>query len=192
MTELLAVIAFYVGLGGLLTMEEAGVFLLPGDISMVGAGVYGAQGGPFILLSWVASTIGMVAGSLLLFHGVRKSGSSSRVLPDRARNLILRHGALGVFAARLLPGLRNATVFAAAASGMPLRTFLEGLIPAAALWSGVLILLGWFGGQAILDALGNLEQIPLLRIIPLLLLIAGVSFIILRLRMNRQENLLDS
>ena len=96
MNAITTALLFYLGLGTVLTLEEAGLFFLPGDISMVAAGVYAAQGGPFVLLSWAVATIGMVAGSCILFLTVRRSRRSSRVLPDRARALILRHGAVGV------------------------------------------------------------------------------------------------
>jgi len=176
---------FYLGLGALLTFEEAGVFLLPGDISMIAAGVYAAQGGPFILISWLVATAGMVAGSSVLFLGVRRSRRTGRAIPERARMLIHRYGARGVALARIVPGLRNASVFTAAAAGLPTRVFLTGLIPAAMLWSAALLALGRFGGAAILSAYGGLDGLPVVKVLSIGLVVATGVFLGVRLRSTR-------
>ncbi len=175
-------VLFYLGLAALLTCEEAGVFLLPGDISIVAAGVYAAQGGPFILYSWVLAALGMVAGACILFFSVRRSHRSANALPDRVRGLIQRHGPWGIAFARLVPGLRNATVFAAAAASLSTERFLIGLVPAAVLWSGVLLWIGWFGGAGILEAIGDLNGQPVVRIVSIALVVGAAVFWLIRLR----------
>lgn len=164
---------FYLGLGALLTAEEAGVFLLPGDISIVAAGVYASQGQSFVLASWAVATVGMVAGSWILFSTVRRSRATQRALPERVRTLIHRYGAGGVGLARLVPGLRNATVFAAASAGLSPRRFLQGLIPAAALWAALLLALGWFGGSAILGLMGRVDGHPVIKFLSVGIVLAA-------------------
>lgn len=176
-------ILFYLGLGALLTAEEAGVFLLPGDISIVAAGVYGAQGGPFLLYSWALAASGMVLGASIMFYGVRRSQRSTEVLPERVRNWVHRYGSWGILAARLVPGLRNATVFAAAAACLPWRRFLMGLIPAAIVWSAILLLVGWFGGDAILANFHRLEGRKAIRILSIGLVVGAAVFWLIRTRM---------
>lgn len=178
---------FYLGLGLLLTAEEAGVFLLPGDISMVAAGVYGAQGGPLIYISWLVASLGMVAGSAALFVTVRRSRSSARALPDRVRDLIQKHGALGVGVARLVPGFRNMTVFASAAANLAPDRFLLGLVPAAVLWSGFLMLVGWFGGNTILSMLARLDGHPALKVVSVALVLSAGLFWAIRLRLTARQ-----
>lgn len=178
---------FYLGLAALLTAEEAGVFLLPGDISIVAAGVYGAQGGPLIILSWLVASAGMMAGSSVLFFAVRRSERSARVLPGRVRLLIQRYGPWGVGIARLVPGLRNATVFAAAAASLSPQRFMLGLVPAALIWSGVLLLVGWFGGNAILDLMGRLDGHPAIKLVSVLLVLSAGLFWAVRIRMTARE-----
>jgi membrane-associated protein len=173
-------ILFFLGLAALLTLEEAGVFLLPGDISLVAAGVYAAQGGPFIAVSWLVASVGMIAGASVLFYGVRRSSHSRRFLPTRIRDLVHRHGVWGVAAARLVPGFRNATVLAAGAAQLPWRTFLSGLVPATFIWSAALLLVGWFGGHAILSLLGAVTGSPALKVLSLSLLLAAVFFAAVR------------
>mgnify|MGYP001247401188 CR=1 FL=1 len=183
---------FYLGLGTLLTAEEAGVFLLPGDISTVAAGVYAAQGGPFILFSWALAALGMVAGACVLFFSVRRHRRSVEVLPDRVRILIQRHGAGGIAIARLVPGLRNATVFAAAAAGLSTERFLLGLIPAAVVWTGLLLWFGWFGGAGILELLGDMNGQPVVKIVSISLVLAAAVFWLIRLRGLQQSKPADA
>jgi membrane protein DedA with SNARE-associated domain len=162
----------YLGLGALLTAEEAGIFLLPGDISIIAAGVYASQGQSFVLASWLVATVGMIAGSLVLFSALRRSTASQRAMPERARSLIQRHGAVGVGLARLVPGFRNATVVAAASADLSPRTFLLGLVPAAAVWSAILLAVGWFGGNAILALLGRVDGYPAVKFLSIGIVLA--------------------
>ncbi len=178
----MAALFFYVGLAGLLTLEEAGVFFLPGDISLVAAGLHGSQGGSLVLLTWIAASLGMVAGASVLFHGLSQANSVGRILPARVVTLIRRHPVGGIAVARLFPGLRNATVFAAAGSGVPYRTFLQGLVPAAVVWCGLLLALGWFGGAAMLASFGQLHHSPVLRLVSLGILLAAAVFLWTRIR----------
>ncbi|HEY8685644.1 MAG TPA: hypothetical protein VIO57_08565 [Chloroflexota bacterium] len=183
----MAALLFYIGLGALLTLEEAGVFFLPGDISLVAAGLHGAQGGSIIFFSWIAGSLGMVIGSSILFHGVSQADSVSRVVPVRVVALIHRHQVKGVAIARLVPGLRNATVFAAAGARLPYRTFLLGLVPAALVWSGLLLALGWFGGAAMLAAFGQLHHSPFLKLLSFGLLLAAIVYLWVRLKRSEKS-----
>jgi membrane protein DedA with SNARE-associated domain len=179
------VLLFYLGLGALLTFEEAGVFLLPGDISMVAAGMHGAQGESFVLISWLVASAGMVLGASILFHAVQRTHATGRILPARVKTLIQRHGVWGVAAARLVPGLRNATVFGAASARLSYRRFLYGLVPAALVWSALLLALGWFGGQAMLAAFHGFQHSHILTTISVSLLVAAIVFVAVRLLSHR-------
>lgn len=179
---------FYFGLGLLLTAEEAGVFLLPGDISIVGAGVYAAQGGDFIFYSWAVAAGGMIGGACIMFFWVSRHEGSVRAMPRQVRGFILTHGSWGIAGARLVPGLRNATVFAAAAACLSWRRFLIGLVPAAIIWSGLLLWIGYFGGDAILSVFHQLEGRVIVRLISFGLVIAAASFWLARLWITRHHH----
>jgi membrane protein DedA with SNARE-associated domain len=171
------------GLGGILTLEEAGLFLLPGDISLVAAGVHFGQGSLVILvISWAVASLAMVAGASVLFYGVGRSRRLERVLPDRVRRLVRYHGLWGVTAARLVPGLRNATVFAASSANLPYRTFLSGLAPASAIWSGLLLGLGWLGGAAFLAAFHAVHSGWPVQVASAGLLLGAAGFVVIRVR----------
>ncbi len=192
MLELWSHLLFYLGLGGLLTLEEAGVFLLPGDISLIGAGVYASQGSSLIFVSWAVSSLGMVIGSSFLFFSVRRSETSTRALPDRVRHLVHRYGAWGVGAARMVPGLRNATVLAAAAACLSPYKFFLGLVPAAMAWSAFLLLLGWFGGDAFLGLYGRIEGKPVVKTVSIGLVLCGALFVAYRLHATRRQEAADA
>jgi membrane protein DedA with SNARE-associated domain len=182
-------VLFGLGLALILIFEEAGLFFLPGDISLMAAGVHAREVGSlwFLPLACVVATCAMSIGATVLFHGVQQSGRLGRVMPERARVLIQRHGAAGVFGARVLPGLRNATVFAAASSHLGYRTFLIGLVPAAALWSAILLFLGWIGGFAMLTAFHAIGEHPLLKLASLAFIACGLLFIAMRFWLTRHE-----
>ncbi|GAC1463519.1 MAG: hypothetical protein PVSMB7_05250 [Chloroflexota bacterium] len=176
-------VLFCIGIGLLLGFEEAGAFFLPGDISLLAAGVRArGEEGPLLLLAlWGVSALSMVIGATSLYHTVRISDRFDRVLPRRARSMIQRHGVWGVAVARILPGLRNATVFAAASSNLPYRRFLMGLVPAALVWSGVMLLAGWFGGAAMLAAFGRLHESHALRFVSVTLIACAALFVAWRM-----------
>jgi membrane protein DedA with SNARE-associated domain len=175
-------ILFCVGLALILALEEAGLFFLPGDISLVAAGVHSREVAAFwfLPLACLLATCAMSLGATVLFRGVQHSGRLGRVIPERVRIMIQRHGAAGIFGARIFPGLRNATVFAAASSHLPYRTFLIGLVPAAALWSVFLLLLGWAGGPAMLAAFHAISEHPVLKVASFALLGCGLLFVAIR------------
>src|SRR5947209_1533731 len=152
--------------------------MLPGDISIIAAGVHArAVGSPLLLLPlWAAGSLAMIAGATFLYRTVRATNRFDRVLPTRVRDMIQKHGIWGIAVARLLPGLRNATVFAAASSNLPYRDFLTGLIPASLVWSGILLLLGWFGGGTMLSAYSSLHHSHILRIGPVALILVMLAF----------------
>lgn len=177
----MAILFFYLGLGTLLAFEEAGLFLLPGDISLVAAGLHDSGHPVELLFTWIAASAGMVVGASVLFHGVARARSLDRMLPRRARDLIQRHHIWGIAVARLVPGLRNATVFVAGSSGISYYQFLIGLVPAALVWSGALLLLGWFGGSAILAAFASFHHSHVLEIGSLCLLFVVIAFVAYRL-----------
>ena len=187
MPDLWPYVAFYLGLAGILTFEEAGVFFLPGDIALIAAGVYASQGGPLIFISWMVASLGMVLGSCVLFFTVRRSATSGRVLPVRVRDLIHRHGPLGVGVARMIPGLRNATVFAAAAANLAPYRFLFGLIPAAVAWSAILLAVGWFGGDTFLGMYGEVHDKAWIKALSIGLMLCGALFVAYRAWSTRHQ-----
>jgi membrane protein DedA with SNARE-associated domain len=184
---------FYLALALLLALEEAGAFLLPGDMALLAAGVHARAEDKilYLIVGWLLGSAGMVVGASVLFYGVGRAKMLGRVLPQRVRDLVVRYGVFGVFLARILPGLRNATVFAAATAPLPYPTFLLGLIPAALLWTGALLLVGWFGSPALLALFGAVHDHRILRVISVLLLLGAAVFLWLRMYLVSREEAVE-
>lgn len=70
-----------------------------------------------------------------------RGGESERLL--RWRRALLRHPVPAIFVGRLLPLLRMYITVAAGLLGVPLRVFLAGASPAALLWAGTPVVVGY-------------------------------------------------
>jgi membrane protein DedA with SNARE-associated domain len=123
---------------------------VPADVA-VALGAFLAQrgevNGPLLgVLCWLANCgsaawtylLGRRHGAAFFAHGWRR-----KLLPPEAMQALQkaydRHGALGIFVSRFLPGVRAAvTPFAGVAGLSPLRTLLPAAL-ASAIWYGLLI-----------------------------------------------------
>jgi len=141
---------------------------VPADVA-VALGAFLAQrgevNGPLLgVLCWLANCgsaawtylLGRRHGAAFFAHGWRR-----KLLPPEAMQALQkaydRHGALGIFVSRFLPGVRAAvTPFAGVAGLSPLRTLLPAAL-ASAIWYGLLIgagtLLGtqWSGIRRVVE-----------------------------------------
>jgi energy-coupling factor transport system substrate-specific component len=200
------VIAWIQGLDGLtlgaaicllLFIEEAGVPLpiAPGDLLLAVAGIGIAAGKVSPVVMPLAATASIVAGAMVgreVFALIgwerlmRVAGPlRARDALERAGQLIDRSGWRAVFTARLIPGLRVHTTQMAGIRGMPRRTFIAGLIPAAVLYVAAFVGLGAAFGRPILDLIRRAEHEALLAI----LLLLGVLLAVLWLRGPAQRAL---
>lgn len=137
----------------------------PEDLVLLAGGTLVAAGSASWPLMSAVAVLGVLCADGALFHLGRAGGRRaalnrrlSRVLtPARiawVRRHLARYGALTVFAARFIPGMRAATFLLAGAGGMPRRSFFlaDGL--------GVLIyapLLTYLGHRFGLVALGRVR-----------------------------------
>jgi len=149
---------------------------------LLGAGVLAPW--LFLPLAFLAMLAGMVTG----FAWAGALGS------DRLHELASRVGAersyerascrlrstspAGIALARLLPGVRVYATLAAGASGVPLRRFLAGALPALVVWMVALILVGDVVGRPAQAALGRADSIILTGV--LLIVLGAGAFLALR------------
>src|SRR5579862_321507 len=151
------------GLGGnvllvvilvLLFAEEAGLplFFIPGDLLLAVGGIAIASGHLSPLVFIPAAFFALVSGALVclkLFSRlgwdrllrIARTHHASGVLQHAAK-LLENAGWRAVFVSRLIPGLRIHTTQVAAASGMPRRTFLIGLVAANVVYVAAFVGLG--------------------------------------------------
>jgi len=138
----LAYPALFLIVGG----ESAGV-PLPGETSLVAAGILSSQGRLSIPLVLGVAAAGAIAGDNVGYVLGRRGGRSLLTRPGRAhaaRKRLLaqgerffeRHGAKTVFLGRWLPGLRIAAAWLAGANRMPWRRFVVWNALGGIAWAG--------------------------------------------------------
>jgi membrane protein DedA with SNARE-associated domain len=124
-----------------LVLSELGL-PLPETVFVVAAGVVSQQSGLGLVVPVVSSCTAVLAGDLLLYALARRYGPAaakrrplSLLLTDRAvariDGLFQRHGAMAIFTARFVTGLRGAAFALAGMRQLPLLQFL--------VWDGLAI-----------------------------------------------------
>jgi membrane protein DedA with SNARE-associated domain len=159
---------------------------VPADVAVVLGAFLARRGGhsPALIgaLCWAANT----ASSAALYFYARargrawvESGWAARLLPPEAVRALetayARHGVLGIFVSRFLPGVRAAvTPFAGVVGMSPSRALLPAAI-ASGIWYAVLIVIGtavganWESARRFVDDLNRV-----LGILAALVAVAGV------------------
>lgn len=143
-------------------VEECGVPMpfAPGDLllTLCGLTIRTGRMNPVLAVAavYVATVAGAVAGrevfALAGMRLLRLLNGSPRLRPplERATRILRRGGWPAVLLARLTPGLRIHTTEVAGLVGLPRRTFLMGLLPAAGVYVGVFVGAGaLFGHRAV-------------------------------------------
>lgn len=145
----------------LLTLLETVFPPIPSEFIMPLAGYLASQGRMGAVAAVAAGTLGATAGALVLYALGRKVGENglkefadrhgrwltfSRRDIERASDWFSRHGAWAVFGCRLVPGLRSLISLPAGINRMPLPVFVACTLLGSALWTGLLVGLGYFLG----------------------------------------------
>lgn len=156
----------------LVFIEEAGVPLpfLPGDVILLAAGYLAAihvtHLAVFLPLGWAAAVLGALSCYLFSRHLGRplvlRLGHLLRLTPDRllrAEAWLARGGARAIFIARVLPGTRINASFAAGGLRLPLRSFVAGVLPSAAVWLLLFTLLGFWAGDDVTPLLPWFDRV---------------------------------
>jgi membrane protein DedA with SNARE-associated domain len=171
-------------------VEEAGVPLpmLPGDLILIGAGVLMASHAADWRVFVPALLVATAAGAIVAFVWTRAVGARGlEALARRLRagDLLVRTsarlrgtGAKGIFVCRIVPGLRVNASLVAGASGMEMRTFVSGLIPAVVVWGGGFIAAGALVGVPAERLLGRAQGVALNAVV--LLLLGAVAYVAFR------------
>lgn len=170
---------------------------LPSEIILPLAGFTASQGSMSLIAAIVWTTIGSVAGAYALYAlGVLFGRERLRFLVDKAPLMKLsdvdraeaffeRHGAKAVFLGRMVPIFRSLISIPAGVQRMPLLKF--GLLTAAGslIWNSIFVIAGYKLGNEwhrVEDYAGILQYAVIA-----IVLIAGVSMLVLRIRSNRAE-----
>jgi membrane protein DedA with SNARE-associated domain len=128
---------------------------IPAEIALLLTGAYAIHSVPALLLTLALVTVADLAGTTLLHLAVRTGGVGllNRVLrrhehrrpgvADRWRDKLGRRDALVVFVIRLLPLVRMYISIGSGLLRIRIRDFVVGAAPAALIWAGTPIVLGY-------------------------------------------------
>lgn len=149
----------YLGVGGLITLEDFGV-PVPGETVLIAAAFYAGLGHLNIFIVFLVGFIGAVIGDNIGFaigtYGghplVERFGRYIFLTPPRIKSaeaFFNRNGGKIIVIARFIAGLRQVNGIVAGLSEMKWLRFITFNIIGAALWVGVWSAVGYFGGNYI-------------------------------------------
>jgi membrane-associated protein len=172
----LAAIAFGLGFG-----ESAIAFdlVVPGEAGMVFIGAAARDGDVPLPVVIAAGAVGAVAGDTFGYLVGRRWGTTvlyhwswvrRRVEPsiERSRVYFTRRGGLAVFTARWVGALRAVMPAVAGVSEMPFPRFLAWDVPAAILWTSVVVSAGYYFGDAVAGVVDRIGLVVSLVVVALL------------------------
>lgn len=172
----------YLGVGGLITLEDFGV-PAPGETVLIAAAFFAGLGQLNIFLVVLVGFLGAVIGDNIGFaigeYGghplVERFGKYIFLTPDRlakAEAFFNHHGGKVVAIARFVEGLRQLNGIIAGLSDMKWLKFITFNAIGAVLWVGLWSMIGYFGGSHIATFLRYQLYFSLIVVVALLLYIA--------------------
>ncbi len=183
----------------LMRVKAAGLPIpVPADVVMLFTATRAVEGKLPLAQAFFAILAATVLGGLVQFGLARGFGRDflyrfGRYLGltaprlDAAATAVKRGGILPVVLGIVTPGVRAATVAACGLAGLPLRTFIPGLILGNSAFLGLHFTLAYVGGQVI----GQVTRaLPFPILVLCLLLVAGLGvWILIRRRQRSQATL---
>ncbi len=139
---------------GFLTLLETVFPPIPSEVILPLAGFLSSQGSLSLVLVIITSTLGSLAGALILYALGAALGRERAIrllarLPlvdredfERAAGWFDRHGKPAIFFGRLIPGVRSLISLPAGAARMNLAVFAALTTLGSAVWNSLLIVLG--------------------------------------------------
>jgi membrane protein DedA with SNARE-associated domain len=166
---------------------------IPGDLILLATAARAAEGRFVLWHAFAVILLAQVLGGTVQFWLARGPGRGglyrfgrflglTAVRLDRATAIVQRGGPIGVGLAILTPGLRAAAVAGCGLAGLPLGTFVPGLLLGSFGFLSLHFLLGYLGG-ALLGAVTSRVPANALAIAVLVLLTLGaVAWVMIRKR----------
>jgi membrane protein DedA with SNARE-associated domain len=177
--------------------EESGIPMpLPADLAMALAGHRVAQGRMSLLEAFLIGQGATLAGSSILYWVGRRGGrpllfrygSLLRIKAHRlaqVERMITKLGPLAIIIGRQIPGLRLASPLACGVFRVPYLVFLPAMIVGSSLYIGIFIVVGMWGGNAMLGLLaaGN----SAIRLAVFSVLLVGAGFLLQQLSRRARD-----
>jgi membrane protein DedA with SNARE-associated domain len=148
----------YSGIFGLMVLESSSL-PVPSEVVLPFSGYLISKGQLNYWTTVLVATIAAIIGSLIDYYiglkgveALAKRRVLGRVLFSKHQLALASHwfdkyGALIIFLARLIPGIRTLISFPAGAAKMPLPKFLTFTVAGCLLWNSVLIYVGYYLGS---------------------------------------------
>ena len=168
---------------------------LPEDVPLLAAGVMIANGKMSVAIAGICAWCGIIAGDICLYHLGKRFGLNITKVPfvgkhvtkariERAEALFVRYGVWVVAVGRLFAGIRGGMVVAAGTIRFKFWRFLiaDGL--AALVSGGLFIWLGTWLGNRLKEHMADINRYKAYVFVGAIL-IAGVAFVISRVRKKR-------
>jgi membrane protein DedA with SNARE-associated domain len=186
---------------GLLAFLETVFPPIPSELVLPMAGFLAAQGRMSMVAVIVASTLGSLAGALVLYRlglvlgrerierGVERYGRYlllRRSDVEAADARFQRHERAAVFFGRMIPGVRSLISVPAGVERMPIVLFLVLTAAGSAAWNGALVAAGAVLGanHGLLEPIADLLAV----VVSAAVLVMGARFVLRRRREAREES----
>jgi membrane protein DedA with SNARE-associated domain len=169
---------------------------IPSELILPLAGFTASRGDMSLLGAIVWTTLGSVAGALVLYAvgallGRDRTRAIAARLPlvklsdfDRSEAWFARHGGKAVFFGRMVPLFRSFISIPAGIERMPMTTFLAFTALGSLIWNAIFVLTGYQLGEnwrRVQDVVGVYQKV-----VVAVVLLAVAAFVALRLRRVRQ------
>lgn len=147
----------YVGIF-IMSFLESTFVPIPGEVTMVPAGVLVQQGQMNFFIVVFLATAGALAGSLFnyylalwlgrrFFYNYGKYFFFTHEKLDKIDKFFASHGDISTFTGRLIPGVRHFIAFPAGLAHMDLKKFCFYTFLGSAIWMTILVAFGYFIGD---------------------------------------------
>ncbi len=172
---------------------ESSFIPFPSEIVMIPAGYLAYKGemsltlvllsgfGGSMIGAWVNYLLAMSLGRKFLYRYGKYFFMGTQTL-DKMESFFKTHGAVSTFSGRLIPGIRQLISIPAGLSKMPFGLFTLYTFLGAAIWSSILVFLGYFMGEN--EALIKEYLHELIWVSLVLVSLIGVIYIYLHKRKN--------
>lgn len=159
------------GYGGIVALMglESSFFPFPSEVVVPPAGALAREGEMTLLLVILAGIGGSLIGALFNYWLALKLGRPffmkygkymliSQKKFRKSEEFFRRHGEIGTFVGRLVPGVRQIISFPAGLSGMPLSRFCFFTVLGSGIWVVILALVGYQLGGELTDDIALVKE----------------------------------
>jgi membrane protein DedA with SNARE-associated domain len=185
----------YAGIVGLMGLESS-FFPFPSEVVVPPGGALAREGEMSLVLVILCGIAGSMLGALFNYWLAVKLGRPfcikygkyfllSEKKFTKSEEFFRRHGEIGTFIGRLVPGVRQIISFPAGLARMPLSRFCLFTALGSGIWVVVLALIGYYVGRD-LNAIKEHAHLILLYMLPALVLLV-IGYIWWDRRMRRKE-----